>query len=103
MTSRRDFLRGVGTTAALSALYSRDLIAELIATSPTGRAMESKFKGLSDIALATGKTAGCTYVDIRFTMTGNLPGAMLNFTPEAPDGAGRGGRGGRGGAGGGRG
>ena len=31
MTSRRDFLRGVGATAALTALYSHDLIAEITA------------------------------------------------------------------------
>jgi TldD protein len=29
--------------------------------------MESKFKGLADVALAEAKSAGCTYADIRFT------------------------------------
>ena len=29
--------------------------------------MESKFKGLADIALAEAKQAGCSYADIRFT------------------------------------
>src|SRR6185436_16545354 len=96
MTSRRDFLRGVGATGAMAALYSRDLVAELIATSPSGRVLETKFKGLADIALAEGKTAGCNYTDIRFTMTANPPGAMANFRA---DGGGEGGRGGRGGGG----
>src|SRR5262245_54054176 len=98
MTSRRDFLRGVGASTAMAALYSRDLVAELIATSPSGRVLETKFKGLADIALAEGKTAGCSYTDIRFTMTASPPGAMANF--RADGGEGRGGRGGGGGGGG---
>src|SRR6185436_14439713 len=102
MTSRRDFLRGVGATGAMAALYSRDLVAELIATSPSGRVLETKFKGLADIALAEGKTAGCSYTDIRFTMTASPPGAMASFRADGA-GEGRGGRGGggRGGGGGG--
>ena len=97
--SRRDFIRGVGVTAAASALYSRDLVAELIAQAPSGRVLESRFKGLADIALVEAKTAGSSYADIRFTMTTNPPGATANF--RAPGDAA--GRGGAGGAGGGRG
>src|SRR6516162_1576393 len=95
MTSRRDFLKGIGVTAAVSALYSRDLVAELIAAGPNGRVLESKFKGIADIALAEAKLAGCTYADIRFTMTTNPPGATANFRVEG-DGTTAGGRGGRG-------
>ena len=101
MTSRRDFIRGVGATTAIAALYSRDLVAELIATSPSGRVLETKFKGLADIALAEGKTAGCSYTDIRFTMTASPPGATANFRSDGGGEGGRGGRGGRGGGGGG--
>jgi TldD protein len=102
-TSRRDFLKGVGAVSAfaLSPIdYSRDLVADLIATSPTGRVLESKFKGMADIVLAEAKAAGCTYADVRFTLTANPPGAMINFRADAPAGAGRGGRGGAGGGGG---
>jgi TldD protein len=89
----------VGATAAMTAFYPRDLMADLIATSPSGRVLESKFKGLADIALAEGKMAGCTYADVRFTMTANPYGGSATFSAE---GGGRGGRGaaGRGGAGG---
>jgi len=102
MTSRRDFLKGISVTAAMSALYSRDLVAELIASAPSGRVLESKFKGISDIALAEAKLAGCTYADVRFTMSTNPPGASANFRTEGEGADGRGGRGGgRGGRGGG--
>ncbi len=103
MTSRRDFIRGVGGATAIAALHSRDLVAELIATSPSGRVLETKFKGLADIALAEGKMAGCSYTDIRFTLTASPPGATVNFREagEAGEAGGRGGRGGRGGGGGG--
>ena len=80
----------------MGALYSRDLVADLIATSPSGRVLETKFKGLADIALAEGKLAGCSYTDIRFTLTASPPGATANFRAE---GGGEGGRGGRGGGG----
>jgi TldD protein len=104
MTSRRDFIKGVSASAALTALYSRDLIAEIIATSPTGSVLESKFKGLSDIALTEGKLAGASYTDIRFTMTATPPGATINYRAEGDGAAGGGrGRGGRGGGGGGAG
>ncbi|MEO7082937.1 MAG: TldD/PmbA family protein [Gemmatimonadaceae bacterium] len=101
MTSRRDFIRGVGASAALTALYSHDMIAEILATSPSGRVLETRFKGLADIALAEGKAAGCSYTDIRFTLNATPPGAMINYRADAPDGGARGGKGGRGAAGGG--
>jgi len=84
----------------MGALYSHDLVAELIATSPSGRVLETKFKGLADIALAEGKLAGSSYTDIRFTLTASPPGATVNFRADGEAG-GRGGRGGRGGGGGG--
>ncbi|HSL70625.1 MAG TPA: TldD/PmbA family protein [Longimicrobiales bacterium] len=95
--SRRDFIKGMGAGAALS-LYSHDLIAELIALSPRGRVLETRFKGLADIVLGEAKLAGCSYADVRFTLNTNLPGASANFG-ETP-GGGRGGRGGGGGGGG---
>lgn len=101
MTSRRDFLKGIGATTAIGALYSRDLVAELIASAPTGNVTESKFKGLSDIALGEAKLAGCTYCDIRFTMTLNPPGATMNYRADGGESVGGGGRGGRGAGGGG--
>jgi TldD protein len=104
MTSRRNFLKTVGATAAMSALYQRDLMADLIATSPSGRVLESKFKGLADIALAEAKLAGTSYADIRFTMTASLPGATVNYNAAGGGrggGRGGGGGGGRGGGGGG--
>src|SRR4051812_6052320 len=101
MTSRRQFIKGVSATAAMSAFYSRDLMADIIATSPSGRVLESKFKGLADIALGEAKLAGATYSDIRFTMTATPYGGTATFNA---DGGGRGGRGaGAAGAAGGRG
>ena len=98
MTSRRNFIKTVGATAAMSALYQRDLMADLLATSPSGRVLESKFKGLADIALAEAKLAGTSYADIRFTMTATPYGGTAMFNV---DGGGRGGRGAGGGGGGG--
>ena len=62
---RRDFVK----TMALSgiAVAASDVIADLIAQSPSGRVLESKFKGLSDVALMEARRGGCTYADIRFT------------------------------------
>ena len=102
--SRRDFLRsvgkGVGATAALS-LYSNELFAQMLADSPKGRVLETRFKGLADIVLREAKLAGCSYGDVRFTMTSSLPGGSANFrtagAPPAGGGFGGGGRGGRGG------
>ncbi|MDB4877897.1 MAG: TldD/PmbA family protein [Gemmatimonadetes bacterium] len=102
--NRRDFIKGAAATGAL-ALLSHDLVAQIVAQGPTGRVLESKFKGLSDIVLGEAKRGGCSYADVRFTLTASPPGATVNFRTAA-DGAaaGRGGRGagaGAGGAGGG--
>jgi TldD protein len=98
--NRRDFIKGAAATGAL-ALFSHDLVAELIARGPNGRVLESKFKGLADIALAEAKRGGCSYADIRFTLTASPPGAMANFRVAATGAAVGGGRGGRGAGGGG--
>ncbi len=62
--SRRDFLKtsavaGVGLAAS-------GVVADLLAQSK-GRALESTFKGLGDIALGEAKRLGCSYADVRFT------------------------------------
>src|SRR5207253_1270833 len=102
---RRDFLKGMGMGAGALAvssygLLAHDGVAELIAETPRGKVMESKFKGLADIALGEAKLARCSYADIRFTMTSSIPGGNANFTT-AGTGAGGGGRGGFPGGGGG--
>jgi TldD protein len=96
---RRDFVK----TVALSgmAVAASDAIADLVAQTPTGRVLESKFKGLSDIALLEAKTQGCTYADIRFTRTTNS-GVNANGGNRDFEGFGQIGGGGRG-RGGGRG
>lgn len=101
--SRRDFLKGLGAGAALTTFYSNDLLAQLLADSPRGRVMETKFKGLADIVLAEAKLAGCSYADVRFTMNSSLPGATVIVRPGGPSGpaGGAGGFGGGGGGGGG--
>ena len=55
---RRDFVK----TMAISgmAVAASDLIGDLIAQTPQGKVLESKFKGLADIALAEAKSAGCS-------------------------------------------
>ena len=50
---RRDFVKTLGATGV--ALYASDLVGDLIAQSPKARVMESRFKGLSDIALSEAK------------------------------------------------
>jgi TldD protein len=113
-TTRRDFLKTAGATGIV--LAGSDIIANLLAQTPPGKVLDSKFKGLSDIALKEAKAAGCSYADIRFTRTSNsgvnanggnpLPGADPNdpFGGFAGGGRGGGGRGGGGfGGGGGRG
>ena len=79
--------------------------------------LDSKFKGLSDIALKEAKTAGCSYADIRFTRATNngvnasggnpVPGEIRTtfggFGGGGGRGGGRGGGGFGGGGGGGRG
>src|SRR5919106_564114 len=95
---RRDFVK----TMAMSgmAVAAGDLIGDLIAQTPQGRVLESKFKGLSDVALVEAKRVGCTYADIRFTRNTNMG---VNATggnrdaDEAAFGGFGGGRGGRGG------
>jgi TldD protein len=97
-TSRRDFIKAAAASGIV--LASSDLIGDLLAQSP-GRALQSRFKGLSDIALDECRKAGCSYYDIRFTRTLALPGVMATA---GTAGGGRGaGAGGRGGGGGGRG
>jgi TldD protein len=89
------------------AVAASDLIGDLIAQTPQGKVLESKFKGLSDISLMEAKTQGCTYADIRFTRSTNAgvnaSGGNREFEGfGAFGGGGRGGgRGGRGGGGGG--
>jgi len=102
---RRDFVK----TVALSgmAVAASDLVGDLIAQTPQGKVLESKFKGLSDIALLEAKTEGCSYADIRFTRSTNSGVNATGGNREFDDfggGFGGGGRGGgRGGRGGGRG
>jgi TldD protein len=97
---RRDFVK----TVALSgmAVAASDLVGDLLAQSPTGKVLESKFKGLSDVALGEAKTLGCTYADIRFTRSVNS-GVNANGGNREFEGFGAFGGGGRGGRGGGRG
>ena len=66
---RRDFVKTLSATGV--ALYASDICGDLIAQSPRGQVMQSKFKGLSDIALGEAKRLGCTYADIRFTRNVN--------------------------------
>src|SRR5687768_13472003 len=94
-TTRREFIKVAAASGVV--LASSDIIGDLLAQSP-GRVLQSKFKGLADIALAECKTAGCSYYDIRFTRTMSLPGVMATA---GTTGAGAGLGGGRGGAGGG--
>ena len=77
--SRRDFIKKFGAGAALT-LYSRDLFGQILADSPKGRVMETKFKGMADIVLGEAKLAGCTYADVRFTMNSSLPGGAATGT-----------------------
>jgi len=96
---RRDFVKTVAMSGM--AMAASDAIADLIAQSPGGRVTESKFKGLSDIALTEAKRAGCSYADIRFTRsTNNNVSASASNNPDADALGGFGGRGGRGGEGG---
>ena len=66
---RRDFVKTL--SAAGVALYASDLVGDLIAQSPRGQVLASRFKGLSDTALSEAKRLGCTYADIRFTRNVN--------------------------------
>jgi TldD protein len=102
-TNRRNFVKGVGVAGAgllfADQLRGAELISDLIATSPTGRPYETKFKGMADIVLGEAKLAGCSYADVRFTLNANIPGGTASFAAAGSRGAG-GGRGGRGGGGG---
>ena len=96
--SRRDFLKYSAGWALVIA--SSDLVGELLAQSPRGNPLTSSFKGLADIALATAKSGGCSYADIRFTRSVSS-GVNANGGPDrdAAGGIGGGGRGGGGGFG----
>ena len=62
---RRDFVKTLSATGV--ALYASDLVGDLLAQSPKARVLESRFKGLSDLALSEAKRLGCSYADVRFT------------------------------------
>ena len=102
---RRDFLKSVGASGIVIA--SSDLVADLLAQSSQGKPLESRFKGLADIALTEAKRIGCSYADIRFTRRTNSSVNANGGNSEFEGfggfgrGGGRGGRGGRGGGGGG--
>ena len=82
------------------AVAASDLIGDLIAQTPQGKVLQSKFKGLADIALAQAKQAGCTYADIRFTRATNNGVNANGGNRDFDDLGGFGGGGGRGGGGG---
>ena len=100
---RRDFVKTVAMSGM--AFAASDAIADLIAQSPSGRVLESKFKGLSDVALMEARRGGCTYADIRFTRRTsrgvNASGGNRDADEAAFGGGGRGGGGRGGGRGGG--
>jgi TldD protein len=86
--TRRSFIASM--SAGALALYSHDLVAQLIADGVRGNAAGSPFRGLSDIALAEARLAGCSYADVRFTTSRNLPGASATSGGGAGAGAGGG-------------
>lgn len=89
---------GTASAAAIG-FWSNDIVSEILATSPVGKVMETRFKGMADIVLGEAKLLGCSYADVRFTLTASPAGATINYRADAPD-AGPGGRGGGRGAGG---
>jgi TldD protein len=98
---RRDFVKTMAASGVV--LAAGDIIADLLAQSPQGRVLESRFKGLADIALMEAKKVGCSYADIRFTrLTNRGVNASGNNNQEAAElgliggGGGGGGRGGGG-------
>jgi TldD protein len=105
MTNRRNFVKGaaIGSAGILFAdqLRGAEIIQNLIATSPKGQPYATKFKGLADIVLNEARRNGCSYADVRFTLTANIPGGSATYNSAGRGGAGGGG--GRGGGGGGRG
>ena len=52
---RRQFVKTLSATGV--ALYASDLVGDLMAQSPKARVMESRFKGLSDVALSRSEAA----------------------------------------------
>src|SRR5688500_330438 len=98
---RRDFVKTVAMSGM--AIAASDGIADLLAQSPKGKVLESKFKGLSDVALTEAKRLGCTYADIRFTRNTNAGVNASGGNRSAEEALAGGGGGGRGGGGGGRG
>jgi TldD protein len=97
MHTRRDFVKTMAASGL--AIASSDLVADLIAQSPKARVLESKFKGLADIALAEAKRAGCSYADARFTR--NVRDSVATRDNQIAGGGFGGGGGGGGGFGGG--
>ena len=96
---RRDFVKTVALSSM--AIAASDIVGDLIAQTPKGRVLESKFKGLSDIALGEAKRLGCSYADIRFTRNVGTGGVNASGGNAAFEGfGGFGGGGGRGGGGG---
>jgi TldD protein len=97
-------VKGAGVVGAslllADQLHGAEIIQNLIATSPRGKPYETKFKGLADIILNEARRLGCSYADVRFTLTANIPGGNASYNA-AGSGGGFGGRGGRGGGGGG--
>ena len=77
--TRRNFLKTVGASGLV--LASHDLIGDLLAQTPPGQPLQSKFKGLADIVLAQAKLAGCTYADVRFTRNASM---SVNATGSGP-------------------
>jgi TldD protein len=102
---RRDFVKTIAMSGA--AMAASDLVGELIAQSPQGQVLQSKFKGLAEVALGEAKLQGCSYADVRFTRRTNAnvnaSGGNADFEAFGRGGGGGrgGGRGGRGGGGGG--
>jgi len=84
--TRRDFLKYTGATSIL--LASSDLVGELLAQSPKGDPLTSKFKGLADIVLGEAKRAGCSYADVRFTRSVSSGVNASGGSDRAADGGG---------------
>jgi TldD protein len=97
-SSRRDFLKGTASAAVVAA-WSNDIVSNILATTPPGKPLETRFKGFADIVLTEAKRMGCSYADVRFTLTASPLGGTATFSANAAGG--RGGRGGPGGGGGG--
>ena len=76
--TRRDFLKYTGATSLL--LASSDLVGNLLAQSPKGDPLTSKFKGLADLVLGEAKRAGCSYADVRFTRSVNSGSTLAAAT-----------------------